>query len=210
MIPCYTEVAIQVVIIYVGGAAFTVHQIPGSYWGISIALGLVSIPLGFLIRLIPNGPIEKLFIKLHIMDDPNSLPEVNPQAEKYNEAIENVRSDLGIFANIRGGRVRGASISFKSRRARMRDAKIQLPQLMTMVPTLIAAGVGARWQPKGPLYDPANGDPSKSSAALWNGKLQLHPDTPSNHPAYAKWGAHVEKRTGTPPRGNTPPSKLKP
>jgi Ca2+-transporting ATPase len=141
------------------------------------------------------------------MRDPNALPAVNPQTEKYNEAIENIRSDLGIFANIRGGRVRGASISLKSRRTRMRDAKIRLPQLMSMVPALVASSVGARWQPQvRPLHDPANGDPSKSSAALWNGKLQLHPDTPSNHPAYAKWGTQVEKRSGTPPSGSPPPA----
>lgn len=195
-----SEVVIQVVIMYVGGAAFSVSRIPGEYWGISIGLGIVSLPLGFLIRLIPNGPIEKLAIALHIMRDPNTLPAVNPEAEKYNDAIENVRTDLGMFANIRGGRLRGASISLKSRRKRMKDAKIRLPQLMTMVPTLVASSVAARWQPHvRPLHDPANGDPSKSSAALWNGKLQLHPDTPADHPAYAKWGSNVEKRSGTPP-----------
>ena len=34
-------------------------------------------------------------------------------------------------------------------------------------------------------------DPSRSSAALWEGKLQLHPDTPKDDPAYKKWGAQL-------------------
>ena len=60
---------------------------------------------------------------------------------------------------------------------------------MTMVPTLIASSVGAGWTPsRTGLSDPAQNDPSKSSAALWEGKIQLHPDTAHDDPAYQRWG----------------------
>ena len=60
---------------------------------------------------------------------------------------------------------------------------------MTMVPTLIASSIGAGWAPqaRGSLSDPARYDPSKSSAALWEGKFQIHPDTKSDDPVF-QWG----------------------
>ncbi|KAG1804284.1 hypothetical protein EV424DRAFT_1300201, partial [Suillus variegatus] len=48
------EIAVQVVIVFIGGTAFQVTCIAGREWGISLALGFVSIPLGALIRLLPN------------------------------------------------------------------------------------------------------------------------------------------------------------
>jgi len=60
---------------------------------------------------------------------------------------------------------------------------------MTMVPTLIASSIGAGWAPqaRGSLSDPARYDPSRSSAALWEGKFQIHPDTKSDDPVF-QWG----------------------
>ncbi|KAG8758361.1 hypothetical protein FRC14_000203 [Serendipita sp. 396] len=130
------------------------------------------------------------------MQDPNALPTENPDSAKYNTVIDTVRNDLGTFANIRGGRLRSSSMIFRSRQKRMEKANIRLPTLMTLVPSLVASSVGARWQPTSDgLHDPANGDPSKSSAALWEGKLQLHPDTTKDHPAFEKWGAQLDKKT---------------
>ncbi len=64
------------------------------------------------------------------------------------------------------------------------------PSLMTMVPSLVASSIGAGWAPHpGSLSDPGNTDPSQSSAALWEGKVQLHPDTAKDDPAYKRWGA---------------------
>ncbi|KAF8640285.1 hypothetical protein AX16_010180 [Volvariella volvacea WC 439] len=61
------EVAIQVLIVFVGGAAFQVTPIGGREWGISIALGVVSIPLGALIRTLPNGPFIKFFTFIRLL-----------------------------------------------------------------------------------------------------------------------------------------------
>jgi Ca2+-transporting ATPase len=61
---------------------------------------------------------------------------------------------------------------------------------MAMVPTLIASTVGAGWAPaqEGGLADPAGHDPSKSTAALWAGKIEVHPDTARDDYAYRRWG----------------------
>jgi len=188
------EIAVQILIVFVGGAAFQVTRISGREWGISLALGVVSMPLGVLIRLMPNDPFEKLFIKLRLLPNPEVLPTTRPNNE-WNFAINRVRDNLGMFANVRGGRVRSSSFVIKSRSARLPDGteRPTLPSLMTMVPTLVASSIGAGWAPQpqlqpGSLSDPAHTDPSRSSAALWEGKIQIHPDTKPDDPAYRQWG----------------------
>lgn len=58
-----------------------------------------------------------------------------------------------------------------------------------MAPTLIigAVAAGQAYLHQGSLSDPAHADPSKSSAALWEGKLQIHPDTSPNDPVYRQF-----------------------
>jgi P-type Ca2+ transporter type 2C len=59
---------------------------------------------------------------------------------------------------------------------------------MTLVPAIVATGVTGRWDRGGDLHNPANVDPSRSSAALWEGKIQFHPETSKDDPAYQRWG----------------------
>lgn len=114
-----TEIGVQILIVFVGGAAFQVTRVGGREWGISLALGVVSIPLGALIRLLPNEPFEKLFKKLGLLGSHQPvLPTTRPDAE-WNSAIQLVRDNLGTFANLRGGRVRSSSFVVKSRSARL-------------------------------------------------------------------------------------------
>lgn len=111
-----TEIGVQVLIVFVGGAAFQVTNMAGREWGISIALGFVSIPLGALIRLIPNGPVERLFMKVRLLPNPEVLPTSRPDHE-WNNAIEMVKDNLTTFAHVRGGRMRASSYVGKSRTA---------------------------------------------------------------------------------------------
>ncbi|KAK0222080.1 Ca-transporting ATPase [Armillaria fumosa] len=186
------EVGVQVLIVFVGGAAFQVTRIGGREWGISLALGVVSIPLGVAVRLMPTKPFEKVFKKLGLLGRSEVLPTKNSDTEGWTGAITVVRDNLGTFANLRGGRVRSSSFVVKSRRATLSDDQgpMRLSSLLTMAPTMMAGAVAAghRYIKPGNLSDPAHNDPSVSSAALWEGKLQLHPDTPKNDPAYRKFG----------------------
>jgi Ca2+-transporting ATPase len=58
-----------------------------------------------------------------------------------------------------------------------------------MAPTIVLGAIasGSSYLHTGSLSDPAHADPSKSSAALWEGKLQIHPDTPPDDPVYRKF-----------------------
>ncbi|KAH8109562.1 calcium-translocating P-type ATPase [Phellopilus nigrolimitatus] len=189
------EIGVQILIVFVGGSAFQVSPIIGRDWGISVALGFMSIPIGYLIRLIPNPPVERLFIKLRLLRDPSVLPTERPNVEEgeWNPAINLLRDNLTTFSNLRGGRARASSFVAKSRSTRLEEAGVRLPSIMTMLPTIVATSVGAGWAPQrdGSLSDPASSDPSRSSAALWEGKLQLHPETTKDDPAYKKWGGNA-------------------
>ena len=103
---------------FVGGAAFQVTRIGGREWGIAIALGVVSIPLGALIRCVPNGPVERFFIKVRLLPNPEVLPTQRKDGE-WNSAIELVRDNLSMFSHVRGGRMRSSSYVGKSRSARV-------------------------------------------------------------------------------------------
>lgn len=111
-----TEIGVQVLIVFVGGAAFQVTKISGREWGISLALGFVSIPLGALLRFIPNLPLERFFKKIRLMRDSDLLPNSRPDGE-WNDAINMVRDNLFLFSHVRGARLRGSSYVGKSRKA---------------------------------------------------------------------------------------------
>jgi Ca2+-transporting ATPase len=100
--------------VFVGGAAFQVTPMPGREWGISLALGFVSIPLGILIRCLPTLPFERAFIKLRIMTAAEVLPTTKPDA-----AITKVRDNLSLFSLLRGGRVNASPFIRKSRKSRI-------------------------------------------------------------------------------------------
>ncbi|KDR79013.1 hypothetical protein GALMADRAFT_64503 [Galerina marginata CBS 339.88] len=182
------EIVVQVLIVFVGGAAFQVTRIGGREWGISLALGVVSIPWGAVIRCMPNKPFERLFKFTRLMSEPEVLPTVKPDG--WGGAISLVRDNLSTFANIRGGRLRSSSFVVKSRNARIsQDDQMRISSVLTMAPTLImgAVAAGQAYLQPGSLSDPAHADPSRSSAALWEGKLQIHPDTSPDDPVYRQF-----------------------
>ena len=106
-------------ICFVGGSAFQVTRMGGREWGISLALGFVAIPLGALIRLIPNEPWARKFRKLRLVPTPEMLPTIHPDAVPgIPFAVDQVRDNLSTFAKLRGGRMRGSSFVRESRSTR--------------------------------------------------------------------------------------------
>ncbi|KAF9644891.1 Ca-transporting ATPase, partial [Thelephora ganbajun] len=131
------EIVGQVLIVFIGGAAFQVTRIPGREWGISLALGFFSIPLGVLIRCIPTPPLERAFIKLRIMTPHEVLP-IKLDTVEWNEAVTKFRDNLSMFSRLRGGRVNASSFVRKSRKSRIpKGDQVALASLMTIVPTLM-------------------------------------------------------------------------
>ncbi|KAJ7727318.1 Ca-transporting ATPase [Mycena maculata] len=195
------EIGAQILIVFFGGAAFEVTRIGGREWGISLALGVVSMPLGVLVRCLPSEPFEKLFRRLGLLGHPDVLPITAPTPDNVGwTAITRVRDNLGTFANLRGGRVRSSSFVIKSRTARLSQEKERPVSLLAMAPTLMMGTIAAShaWTQPGSLSDPTNSDPSRSSSALWEGKLQLHPQTDRSDPLYQRFGGSPQNPQPSP------------
>ncbi len=112
---------------------------------------------------------------MKLIQDKSVLPIVSAEKEKEQqydvEAINTVRDNLRTFSQVRGGRVRSSSFVRQSRASKLQEAGVQIPSLLAMVPTLIMTSIGAGWKPQeGSISDPAANDPSRSSAALYEGE----------------------------------------
>lgn len=110
---------------FFGGAAFSVSDISGLQWGVSIILGLVSIPLGAAIRFIPNEPLERQAEKIRFIKKKPILPtEAKGDMDDWQAAMDKVKDNLNTFASIRGGRLRSSSIVRRSRTAKPKEVAL--------------------------------------------------------------------------------------
>ena len=122
----FAEIAVQVLIVFVGGDAFQVTSIGGRERGIWLALGVVAIPTGAVVHLLPNRPFEKLFTALRLLPKGDVLPTTQQQME-WSPAVDQVRDGLRTFGGLRGGRLRASSYVAKTRVAHVQtDAAHQV------------------------------------------------------------------------------------
>lgn len=99
-------VAGQIMIISVGGTAFSVVRQGIKAWGIALVLGLVSIPIAFLIRLIPDASVQKLVPSwLHRRAKPQVFVSDEEQQYSWNPALVEIKDELTFLNKIRGGRL---------------------------------------------------------------------------------------------------------
>ncbi|PLN83841.1 putative P-type calcium ATPase [Aspergillus taichungensis] len=97
----------QVLIIFVGGKAFSVTALNGPQWGVSLVLGVLSLPVGIIIRLIPDELIEKLIPTFwHRKKGPELLVSDEDRRYEWNPALEEIRDQLKFIKTLRGGRLK--------------------------------------------------------------------------------------------------------
>ncbi|KAF2396601.1 calcium-translocating P-type ATPase [Trichodelitschia bisporula] len=97
----------QVLIVFVGGAAFVVEKLTGAQWGISLVIGVLSLPIGALIRLIPDSWIRMCIDKFVPAFMKKRRPEVHDPEGQYDlgRALLEIKDDLAYLRRIRGGRI---------------------------------------------------------------------------------------------------------
>lgn len=96
----------QVMIMFVGGKAFSVTRLTGEQWGISLGLGAVSIPIGVVIRLIPDELISRLVPDwLRRRTQPDELAPDEERPFEFNQALLDIRDELGFIKKFKGGRL---------------------------------------------------------------------------------------------------------
>ncbi|OLN87254.1 Calcium-transporting ATPase 2-like protein 3 [Colletotrichum chlorophyti] len=103
----------QVLIVFVGGAAFKVTSLNGPQWGISLVLGFISIPVGVLIRLIPDAlfvaivrPFAWVWSKIPKWKRKKKTDEEDAEhLGGVKDALMEIRDDLAFLKRIKGGRI---------------------------------------------------------------------------------------------------------
>ncbi|KAL6239881.1 hypothetical protein BDW75DRAFT_197631 [Aspergillus navahoensis] len=96
----------QILIVFVGGHAFSVTRLTGAQWAVCLILGVISIPVGVIIRLIPDEFIRKLIPTFHRKKGPELIVSDEDRRFEWNPALEEIRDQLKFFKSLRGGRLR--------------------------------------------------------------------------------------------------------
>ena len=101
----------QVLIVFVGGAAFSVTRLDqGSQWAVSLVLGALSVPIAVVIRLIPDEFVSKLVPAFwhgrHNKKGPELVISDEERRFDWNPALEEIRDQLQFIKSVRGGRLR--------------------------------------------------------------------------------------------------------
>ena len=108
----------QVLIVFVGGDALQVTRINGAQWAYSLVLGVLSLPIGVIIRLIPDTLIRGLIpekLRKHAKLDLEAQDE-EAQRFEWNKGLIDVREQLVFLKKFKGGRLN--NLKFKMQQAR--------------------------------------------------------------------------------------------
>ncbi|XP_044716208.1 e1-E2 ATPase domain-containing protein [Hirsutella rhossiliensis] len=115
----------QVLIIFVGGAAFQIARDgqDAALWGIAIILGVFSIPVGVVLRLIPDGVMEALvpdFLKQRAHGVPG-LTVSDEEMDMYPEPLADVRDELNFLRRMKGGRLNNLKFAIQHPKETLRQ-----------------------------------------------------------------------------------------
>jgi Ca2+-transporting ATPase len=99
----------QVMIIFVGGKAFNIVGLTGEQWGYSIFFGFLSIPVGAIIRLIPDELILRLIPQSLKNRQHSKGPQLTIEDEEnafqFPKPLTDVRDELSFLKRVKGGRL---------------------------------------------------------------------------------------------------------
>lgn len=128
-------------IMYIGGKSFNVVRLNGAQWAYSIVLGFLSIPVGAVIRLVPDELIVRL-IPDYLKRRPRG-PELTISDEeeyfRFPKPLADVKEELSFLKRVKGGRLNNLKFKMQQTRdnliprsrsgSRSRDSLPQTPDL---------------------------------------------------------------------------------
>lgn len=108
-------VAGQVMIVFVGSTAFHVKRLNGPQWAYCLILGLLSLPIAVIIRLIPDELIRKFIPRITLRKDtsPQLFISDEERIQEWRPELEEIREELTFLKKIRGGRMAGLAYKFQ-------------------------------------------------------------------------------------------------
>ncbi|KAK4034511.1 Ca2+-transporting ATPase [Parachaetomium inaequale] len=164
-------VAGQVLIVYFGGDAFVVVRLNGAQWAISLVLGFLSIPVGIIIRLVPDSWVRTATRKVlglcrlwpwrrrggtkadeerGAFDGGGSPATGAGPGPDLGRAMVSVRDDLAFLKRVRGGRLAALGDVVAMRHGSVSEPKngqdrhsIAPMRSVVGMPGLLAASIGA-------------------------------------------------------------------
>ncbi|KAI9738920.1 MAG: hypothetical protein M1818_005234 [Claussenomyces sp. TS43310] len=97
----------QVLIVFIGGRAFSVTRLNGGQWALCVVLGFLSIPIGFLTRLIPDQLIWRLIPKFlrNRSQKAKVTLEDEEQQFRFPQPLADVKEELSFLKRVKGGRL---------------------------------------------------------------------------------------------------------
>ncbi|KAH8163570.1 hypothetical protein CIB48_g4700 [Xylaria polymorpha] len=104
-------IGLQILIIFVGNTPFNISSLQpsqtGPQWATAIVLGALSIPIGMLIRLIPDDFIRKCIPKSlkRKSSPPGLMISDEERFNDYPEVFTDVRNELAFLRKLKGGRL---------------------------------------------------------------------------------------------------------
>ncbi|KAI0441457.1 putative calcium P-type ATPase [Xylaria telfairii] len=104
-------IGLQILIIFVGNTPFNISALQpsqtGPQWATAIVLGALSIPIGMLIRLIPDDLIRKCIPKWlkRKSSPPGLMISDEERFNDYPDVFTDVRNELAFLRKLKGGRL---------------------------------------------------------------------------------------------------------
>ncbi|KAI0429324.1 hypothetical protein F5Y09DRAFT_261091 [Xylaria sp. FL1042] len=118
----FIVIGLQILIIFVGSTPFNISRLQpsqtGPQWATAIILGLLSIPIGMLIRLIPDELIRKC-IPEYFKRKPSPPGLMVSDEERFNDypdVFTNVRDELAFLKKLKGGRLNNLKFAVQQTR----------------------------------------------------------------------------------------------
>ena len=114
----------QVLICFVGGAAFSIHRLNSAQWAYSIVLGALSIPMGIIMRLLPDEAFASMVPeswkksknpKVVVTDEENPF--------QYNQGIMEIKQELSFLKRYKGGRLNNLRFTIQNPREAIRHSR---------------------------------------------------------------------------------------
>ncbi len=137
----------QIIIVFFAGDAFGVHRLTAAQWGISLVFGFLSIPVGILIRLVPDSWVRKVAQSIPLpwrrRIKRNDVPDLVIEGNGLGDALLDVKDSLAFLKKVRGGRIRALSAVISGKAApRSRTPSLSHMRSAVGMPGLLAATVG--------------------------------------------------------------------
>ncbi len=99
-------VAGQIIIVEIGGAAFSAHRLNKAQWAYSVVLGFISIPVAIILRLISDDWIRRCIPSwFRRKAAPKVFVSDEERQYEWNPALESIRAELTFMKMLRGGRL---------------------------------------------------------------------------------------------------------